>query len=183
VPHDADLSNLIAGTSSQHEQFHIKSESANRQAPKQIVSGLGTEELESTLRVRDAREHEYTNECIEDTSDHVPEPVLAMAPRPRGFPRPDDQIWRGRAASRVKKPMEIVQGHGQISIGHEPPRPARLQHPTSNSGTFASPRPHHYPDPMVRSGIFVHRPSCTVGTPIVDHNDLPGKASALQVGT
>ena len=182
MPHDAHLSDLVAGPTCQHKQLHIEGEAPNRQAPKQILSGLGAHELESALRVPNAGEHKYANVRVEDTSDQIPKPMLALPPRASGFPRADDDVRRPRTIGGLKKPIEIVQRHRQISIGHEAPQSARLQHPTPHSSPLASPRAPDHTDPRVRGCVLFRRPSGAVGTPIINHDDLPREASSVQVG-
>jgi hypothetical protein len=79
MPHDPRFLDMEPGSPGQDEQFHIECEALDRQPRKQGFSGRRAEQLESTLGIRNPRQHEQSHPRIEDAADDVPHRVFSDA--------------------------------------------------------------------------------------------------------
>jgi len=82
----------------------------------------------------------------------------------------------------VEKAIEIVGRHGEVGIGHEPPRTARFQHPALDGSAFPSPPSPDQPDPPIGGRRLFDDRSRGVAAPVVNDNQLPIKTEMVQVG-
>jgi hypothetical protein len=181
VPHDAGLADLEPCAPRQHKQLHVERKSRDRQAGKERLGRFGAEQLEAALRVHDAGQREQADVRVERPSDEMPQPVLTHAPRSERLAGSDDDVGRGRRLDGIEKPLEVVGRHREVRIRHEPPGAARFEHPPLDRlALSAAPSPNQADAPIGGRGLFDDRIR-PVAAPVVDDDQLPGKAEAVEV--